>query len=265
MKKSKGFTLIELLVVIAIIALLLSIIMPALGLAKEKAKNISCRANVRSMSLAFRMYTEQSDGKVFRYGSVSKLYLDYLADQLGDVDKVRYCPSTKIDETRGWGAGSSKYAWRWTGDEYGSYSFNGWLYEGDEADTIRWGVPDNTIIVNSAEYKAKVFLNSLAARNSASVPVFCDARWPDVWPQHMDGIPGDFNLEEGGNGSDNAPTDHMQRIVLDRHKGGINVSFLDGHVENIKLARLWSLKWNKKFEIFSNDKLRRDDSPIYKK
>lgn len=46
--KAKGFTLIELLVVIAIIALLLAILMPALRKAKESAREIICRANLRS-------------------------------------------------------------------------------------------------------------------------------------------------------------------------------------------------------------------------
>ena len=64
----KAFTLIELLVVIAIIALLLSIIIPALSLVKEKSKNLQCRANIRSLAAAFRLYTETNDGKVFGYG-----------------------------------------------------------------------------------------------------------------------------------------------------------------------------------------------------
>lgn len=51
-----GFTLIELLVVIAIIALLVGILLPALGAARESARSMRCLANARSMSLATQIY-----------------------------------------------------------------------------------------------------------------------------------------------------------------------------------------------------------------
>jgi len=61
----KGFTLMELLIVISIIALLMSILMPTLGRGRNLAKNTVCRANLREFALAFSMYVNQNDGKVF--------------------------------------------------------------------------------------------------------------------------------------------------------------------------------------------------------
>jgi len=71
MKKrvQKGFTLIELLVVIAIIALLLSIIVPALKVAKDKAKDVLCMNNLKQIGVAVRSYAEENKDKVPRASS----------------------------------------------------------------------------------------------------------------------------------------------------------------------------------------------------
>ncbi len=55
--KGKGFTLVELLVVVAIIALLVSILLPSLGAAKELARQTVCAANMRSVGSMLMIYT----------------------------------------------------------------------------------------------------------------------------------------------------------------------------------------------------------------
>ena len=59
--KKNGFTLIELLVVISIIALLLSIILPSLRLAKEAGKRIVCLNNEKQLVLAWTLYAGDND------------------------------------------------------------------------------------------------------------------------------------------------------------------------------------------------------------
>jgi prepilin-type N-terminal cleavage/methylation domain-containing protein/prepilin-type processing-associated H-X9-DG protein len=64
MSTRRAFTLIELLVVIAIIAILMAILMPALGRAREQGKRAACLSNLKQLTLAWIMYADENDGKL---------------------------------------------------------------------------------------------------------------------------------------------------------------------------------------------------------
>lgn len=98
-RKSRGFTLIELLVVIAIIALLMSVLMPALHKAKLLAQSVVCRNNLKSIGLAALLYAENHEQTLPRNGGAwIFLFMPYLGgtgeteDDFTKIDTYN-CPS----------------------------------------------------------------------------------------------------------------------------------------------------------------------------
>jgi type II secretory pathway pseudopilin PulG len=217
------------LVVIAIIALLMSILMPALQRVKKQARSVACLSKLKQWGLYFSMYTEDYNSRFMGGSRVLNRWVSALGDYYKWDDEFTCGPNaTKpwVDEfgvnsgaeghasgagvNMAWGyMGGSGSRSHWSKQMKGSYGINGWINDpppGGETHPERGG----------AEY----FWRGPAVAGAGYVPLFMEAPRYNGWALHTD-IPPAYSGERWNNAA------QMGRFCLNRHDGFASCLFLD--------------------------------------
>jgi prepilin-type N-terminal cleavage/methylation domain-containing protein/prepilin-type processing-associated H-X9-DG protein len=262
MDKWQGFTLIELLVVIAIIAILAAILLPVLQSAEMRAQEVDDLNNIKEITAASLIYYDEFNTWVgpINASNPSASQGDWMGAMISYYKgtNVLYCPAAPFRGNPSNAVnppGKADTAWIWTISTpafSSSYGINKWL-----ANAPGLG--------NSIAHPTYLYLTESAVRQPVMVPMFMDAAWINFDPLESDSPARNLydplnGASQSGGGS--AVNEGMPRVCVARHGGRaagsaprsvsagaflpgmINMGFVDGHVEEVKLQNLWTFYWH---------------------
>jgi len=211
----RGFTLIELLVVIAIVAILAAILFPVFAQARDKARSTSCLSNARQIGVAFMMYAQDYDEylPLTTFPVLSNSWTDTVQPYIKNRGIFR-CPS---DGSANWERPLANE----TAVRRASYFLNAWM-----AGSNIYGR------LSAIDSPASVIYMAESADN-----ITRDHFHPFYW-----GNPSEQTSAFMQNLTFDPQRDLTKELALERHQGGFNVAYADGHAKWVKWSQTWGAR-----------------------
>ena len=217
---ARGFTLVELLVVIGIIAVLIGLLLPVLGRARESANRLKCASNLRQIGMALVMYTIEHDGKYPNRRTISPAFPNG-TDQLSW--RTLIYPYTQNTEVVSCPTNPDREKLSMDDDFPTAFNIS-------YACNFNWGANTNTDPNPLAALGKGVFGNQLSpgvktsmVRRSSEVIAVVEAYNMPFTNFVVDYLNGSF-----------AGYTYYNGTLFTGHKGASNYLFCDGHVEAMR-------------------------------
>lgn len=253
----RAFTLIELLVVISIIALLISILLPALGAAKTAARASQCMTQQRGFGQSFAAFAVDNKDWPIPVYQDDDHWTEIASEYQGESVATYICPeAVRVDESafNGYGGnptinrvGGHANAWRFERDVFsvinagelvGSYSINIWTQDWRQA-LSEFNLGTTLFSLPAADAWAGN-KNALSNGPATDIPILGDGNWHNTGPRDTDNPGSEPDLGPGST--------FMDRYLVNRHPGGVNLAFADGHAASSRLSEMWTHQWHIDFQ-----------------
>ncbi len=196
--RRRAFTLIELLVVIAIIAILAAVLFPVFAQAREKARAIACLSNMKQLGTSVQMYVT-------------------------DYDEKMYVRASGSGANRAGAAGTGNAIKWWNLLMPYAKNVNIFACPSDPAPTPSPDASGNLTIPRSFMACASAEGLTLAQLDDPAETMALTEKWPAVTDSWIEPFGGDF--------LPNPMTPGQSHTAANRHQGGMNCTFFDGHAK----------------------------------